>query len=357
MKLLFLTQVYDGDDAVLGFVTRWVAGLAKATERVRVVALAAGDVPGRPANVDVRAIGRTGRVGRYLRWRRVLKEAFDEGFDTVLAHMVPRYTLLSHGPARRAGAREFLWYTHGGVDRRLRRAVHLVEKVFTASPESMRIETPNKVVTGHGIDLEHFAPGAETQPADAEARPRILSVGRLTPRKDPLTILAAVGILVARGHDVVLDLVGGGLAAGDEGYRRSVEEAIQVGGLDGRVTLCGDVPYRTIPERFRRAAVVVNASFTGSVDKVVLEAMACGRPVVTCNESFEPLFRELGSDAGRLAFEKREAGQLADRIEALLTSAPDERRTLGGRLRALVERDHEVDRLMARLVGEMEAGA
>lgn len=352
MKLLFLTQVLDGEDAVLGFVTRWVAGLARGCERVRVVALSVGDVDGLPANVDHRAIGRRGRIRRYLRWRRALDEAFADGFDTVLAHMVPRYTLLSHARARRAGAREFLWYTHGGVDRRLRRAVDLVEKVFSASPDSMRVETPKKVVTGHGIDLEHFAP-PPTDPLRSGGAARLLSVGRLTPRKDPLTILAALGILVARGHDVELDLVGAGLAAADEGYRRSVEEAIEVGGLRERVRLRGNVPYRAVPAEFQRAAVVVNASFTGSVDKVVLEAMACGRPVLTCNESFDSVFDALGPDAARLTFEKRDAGQLADRVEAFLTLAPAERDTLGGRLRALVERDHEVDRLMARLIDEM----
>jgi len=356
MKLLFLTQVLDADDAVLGFVTRWVAGLAREVDEVRVVALAVGDVAGLPPNVTQRAIGREGRLGRYLRWRRVLNEAFADGFDTVLAHMVPRYTLLSHGLARRAGAREFLWYTHGGVDRRLRRAVHLVEKVFSASPESMRIETPKRVVTGHGIDLDHFvppAPGVAAEPGPA----RILSVGRLTPAKDPLTILAALGILVARGHDVTLDLVGAGLAAADTGYRRSVEEAIETGGLADRVRLRGNVPYREVPAEFQRASIVVNASFTGSVDKVVLEAMACGRPVLTCNESFDGLFGEVAGDASCLTFTKRDAGELADKLEAFLVATPAERATLGERLRALVERDHEVDRLMARLVREMGAPA
>ena len=42
MKLLFLTQVLDSGDAVLGFTTRWVRGLAAAAEQVRVIALAVG---------------------------------------------------------------------------------------------------------------------------------------------------------------------------------------------------------------------------------------------------------------------------------------------------------------------------
>jgi glycosyltransferase involved in cell wall biosynthesis len=83
--------------------------------------------------------------------------------------------------------------------------------------------------------------------------------------------------------------------------------------------------------------------------------MASGRPVVTCNESFEPLFAELGADAPALAFPPGDAAALADRIGGLLDRPVGARAELGERLRAIVLRDHEVDRLMRRLVAEMEA--
>jgi glycosyltransferase involved in cell wall biosynthesis len=276
VKLLFLTQVLDRDDAVLGFVPRWVEGLARAAERVRVVALEAGDVSGLPANVDVRAIGRSGSIGRYLRFHSALRAAFREGFDAVLAHMVPRYALVARGPARRARARLYLWYTHGTVDKRLRRAERVVAKIFTASPESMRLATPKRAVTGHGIDLAHF----DRVDVVPETPARILAVGRLTPAKDPLTVVAALSQLVGHGHDVMLDLVGGGLVAGDEPYVEQLRSSIAQSGLAARVTLHGPVPYRTVNELYGRASVCVNSSLTGSLDKVVLEAMAAGRPVV-----------------------------------------------------------------------------
>jgi glycosyltransferase involved in cell wall biosynthesis len=264
--------------------------------------------------------------------------------------MVPRYTLLSTGLAKKAGAREFLWYTHGAVDGRLERAVKAVELVFTASEESLRIDTPKKVVTGHGIDLEHFSSrGVEP------VRPiRLLEVGRLTPAKDPLTVIAAVGILVSRGFDVHLDLVGGGLVASDDAYARRVAEQIDVGGLRERVVLHGAVPYREIVPYYQRATMVLSASRTGSIDKVVLESMACARPVVTCNDSFPRLFRELGADGEKLLFEPGSAASLADRIEGILRLRQPERTALGERLRSLVARDHEVDALMGRLVDHMQ---
>jgi len=358
VKLLFLTQVVDAQDAVLGFVPRWIQGFARECERVRVVALEAGDVSTLPANADVRVVGRKGTISRWLRYRAILSEALEkDGFDTVLAHMVPRYALLARRPARRAGAKLHLWYTHAGVDGRLRRAVRAVDKVFTASPESLRVETEKRVVTGHGIDLLHFSNGPLGERSAGESSParppRILAVGRLTPRKDPLTVIDSAAILVARGHDVHLDLVGAGLTEADKGYLRTVEDEIRLGSLEGRVHRAGNVPYRDVPAYYRGATLVVNASLTGSLDKVVLEAMAMGRPVVSCNEAALPLFAELGSRSEMLAFEPGNAAQLADRIEVLLGLTQPERDALGGRLRAIVARDHEVDALVKRLVAEM----
>lgn len=350
MRLLFLTQVIDADDAVLGFVPRWIQGLASRCERVRVVALEAGDVSTLPANVDVRVVGRKGIVRRWLRYRAILREALErDRFDTVLAHMVPRYALVAARPARKSGARTYLWYTHAAVDKRLLKAVDTVEKVFTASRESLRVDTRKRVVTGHGIDLHHFDHRGE-----APAQPtRILAVGRLTQSKDPATVVAAVSILVARGFDLHLDLVGGGLTVQDQSYMRSIREQIEVGGIAERVHMEGAVPYRDVPAWYRRATLVVNSSSTGSVDKVVLEAMAAARPVVSCNESIPAILADLGDERDLLQFAPKNASDLAAKLEHLLRMSPVQRDALGARLRAIVARDHDVERLMDRLVLEM----
>jgi glycosyltransferase involved in cell wall biosynthesis len=353
MKLLFLTQVLDAEDAVLGFTSRWVAGLARHCERVRVLALRVGEVSRLPANVDWREVGRRGRLSRWLRYRRFLREALrEEGFDAVLAHMVPRYALLAAGPARRVGAGLWLWYTHGGVDRRLERAARMVDGIFTASEESLRVPARRRIVTGHGVDLDHFDPRGR----EAASPPRLLSVGRMTPRKDPLTVLSALSILRSRGHALELDWIGAGLTAADDAFARTVREHIALGELEGSVHLSGAVPYREVPEHYHRASIVINASLTGSLDKVLLEAMASARCVLSCSDAAPGVLAPLGAEVGRLLFPPGDATRLAERIEALLEAGLAERARLGQRLREIVARDHEVDGLMARLVLEMQAG-
>lgn len=350
MRLVFLTQVLDRQDAVLGFVVRWLEGLAARCERVRVVALEVGDTSGLPPNVDWVEIGRRGRLRRWLRYRHALGQALGrDGFDTLLAHMVPRYALLARGPARRHGRPLFLWYTHAAVDARLRAAERVVDGIFTVNRASLRLETEKRIETGHGIDLAHFDVGAVP-----EGPVRLLAVGRRTPAKDPLTLIRAVAELERRGVPVVLDLVGGALAAGDPAYGEAVRAEIETLGLARRVQLVDDVPYRDIPALYRACTLLVSASRTGSVDKVVLEAMAARRPAITCNEAFDDVFASLGADAAALRFPHGDAAALAQRVADLLARPAVERAELGERLRAIVAREHEVDALMERLVRRMQ---
>jgi len=351
VKLLFITQVYDPQDAVLGFVAGWIRELAARCDTVQVICLEAGDLSQRPANVQVRVLGRHGYVRRWWRWRRYMIEAFAAGCTHVLAHMVPRYATWAVRPARKARAKVCLWYTHAGVDQRLVEACAKVDLVFTASHESLRVATPNKVVTGHGIDTQHF----RATHAPAQAPRRILSVGRLTRSKDPLVIVDALALLVQAGVPVHLDLVGAGLVEADAAYRELVLQRIAHHQLEEHVTLHGSIPWLQVPAYFERASVVINASHTGSIDKVVLEAMAMQRPVVSCNEAVPPLLHALGARAASLAFAPGDAASLAQQIQVLLRMPEAEYASLGWDLRTIVERDHEVGALMQRLVQRMES--
>ena len=139
-------------------------------------------------------------------------------------------------------ARTFLWYTHAAVDTRLLRAVDAVEKVFTASSTSLRVDTEKRVVTGHGIDLDHFVErrGEDPAPERPVAGPsRVLSIGRLTPSKDPLTVLEALALVRARGRDVVLDLVGGGLTVQASESRSRAEFSPPGGTIPARLQING----------------------------------------------------------------------------------------------------------------------
>ena len=350
MHLVILTQVLDSQDAVLGFFHGWCAEFARHVDRLSVFAQRVGAVS-LPDHVDVRSLGKDEGGGHLTMLSRLLGGLTSlrggRRPDAVWAHMVPKFVLYAAPVVVPRGIPIYLWYTHKGVDRNLRLAVPLVRKVFTASEESFRLGVRHgtRVVTGHGIDCAHFRPGPWPRPVD------VLTVGRLAPSKGQDELLAALALLPGA---LRAEIAGDILLASDQAFRQRLH-ATAARELPGRVTFLGAVPWPAVADVMRRARVMVNASRTGSVDKVVLEAMACGTLPLTCNESFTPL---LGPQlAPLLMFRQDDPADLAAGLSRLLALDAGASAALGARLRALVERDHDLARLIPRMVAAMEPRA
>lgn len=350
MRLLFLTQSLDLDDPILGFAHGWIAALARHVDHVIAAPLRAGRVE-LPANVEVRSLGKEHAdttMQKLKGFARVVGGACRRGeVDAILAHMVPRYAVYAAPFALPRRIPIFLWYTHKGVDWSLRLAEPVIRRAFTASERSFRLESAKKVVTGHGIDTAQFRPPDASDPAPTHD---IAVVGRIAPAKDPLVLVEALGLLKARGLTPRVVLAGGTLLDAHDAYQRQVEARVAALGIADQLTFLGPVPHHEVRRVFLDAPIFVTPSRTGSVDKTVLEAMACGRLAVTCNESFEEV---LGSLAPRLLFPVGDAESLAVRLEQLLALGDAERDDVARRLRELVCRDHDLERLAARLAKEM----
>jgi D-inositol-3-phosphate glycosyltransferase len=131
-------------------------------------------------------------------------------------------------------------------------------------------------VVPSGVDVEHFTPDGPI--AAKGARPRLLCVGRLVPRKGVDTVIRALAAV----PDAELVIAGGpdpeGLGADPEAQRLS-RLAAQLGVAD-RVRLIGAVPRPDLPALLRSADLVVCAPWYEPFGIVPLEAMACGVPVV-----------------------------------------------------------------------------
>lgn len=131
-------------------------------------------------------------------------------------------------------------------------------------------------VLRNGVDTQVFAP----QPR-AEARASLgLAAGPL---------FAAVGNLVPeKGHDLVIDALAqvpdaNLLLVGDGPERRRLEERARNAGLASRVRFVPVRPQRELAAIYSAADVVVLASAREGWPNVVLEAMACGTPVIATN--------------------------------------------------------------------------
>ena len=117
----------------------------------------------------------------------------------------------------------------------------------------------------------------------------VLYVGTIDRRKDYRTLLGAMGQL---GEEAVL-VVAGTVIAG----RTDFPETVARLGLDRRVRVLGYVPDRDLPGLYRGATVFVYPSFYEGFGFPVLEAMACGTPVITYRTTSLP---EVAGDAAIL---------------------------------------------------------
>lgn len=350
MILLILTQKVNQNDAILGFFVEWLDRMAARVDRLQVIALEGGGFD-LPKNVEVISLGKdegAGSLAMLVRFQKVLwRLCRKEKPHTILCHMVPRYVLYAAPLAKLFRVPIDLWYTHKGVDKYLRMAHPFLRHAFTASKESFRLESPKKVVTGHGINTERFKPDEDAKGGG------ILTVGRVTPSKDQQVIVEAVARLKEKRsrEDLQTRIVGEPLLDSDREYLGRIKSIVTREGLEGLVHFAGTVPHGRLAEEYRRARITVNASHTGSVDKVVLEAMAAGSLPLTCNESFIPL---LGDLAEKLAFEKGNPDDLAERIGHLLDLGEGEREELARRLREIVIRDHGLDDLIDKILRKMK---
>jgi glycosyltransferase involved in cell wall biosynthesis len=151
----------------------------------------------------------------------------------------------------------------------------------------------------------------------------VVTVSRLAPPKDPLTLLDAWDA-VPGGHRLLL--------AGDGPLRRAVEARIALGGQAGRVQLLG--PRDDIPALLRAADIFVLSSRWEGLPLAVVEAMMAGLPVVATAVGGIPetvLHGETG-----LLVPPGDAHALASALHRLLQDA-DLRRRMGeaGRQRAM----------------------
>ncbi|GGL03744.1 glycosyl transferase [Sphaerisporangium melleum] len=127
---------------------------------------------------------------------------------------------------------------------------------------------------GDGAAAEAIA-WAHTQAGtgDGAAGARILSIGRLVPRKGVETVIEALAH-VPGAHLVVA----GGEPGNEESARLRALAA--AAGLASRVHLIGSVPRTDVPALMQSAQVVVTVPWYEPFGMVPVEAMACGVPVV-----------------------------------------------------------------------------
>jgi len=173
-----------------------------------------------------------------------------------------------------------------------------IDHVLTVSQCSRRdiiqrlgVAADRVTVAYPGVDLERFHPSPPPQ-ADADARPYVLCVAGADPTKNVETLVDAFARLplsLRDAHELVL--------VGDFRRRQDIRDRVTRVGIEKQSIFTGVVTDERLIELYQRAALFVFPSRYEGFGLPVLEAMACGCPVVSSNASSLP---EVAGDAAIL---------------------------------------------------------
>ena len=339
MKLLIISQRVDINDDNLGFFHYWLEKFAGKLEKIYVVCLSEGE-HNLPENVLVYSLGKEkgySKLRQLFRLQKFLLKNLRE-VDGVFVHMCPIYAIASFPLVKVFRKKMILWYLHKSVKWKLKLAEKLVDKILTASEESCRLTNREKIeIVGHGIDIEMFS-SKQSQFRDKGFV--IISPGRISPIKDQETLIKAIDVLINRRsvRDIKLQFIGSPIENYEKQYLKKLKSLVKEKKLEDYIKFLGSVPYTEMPKHYQDSDLVINLSHTGSIDKVVLEAMASGCLVLTCNEAFKNVLDS------KYLFKKKNPQDLIEKIINLKSVEKDKK------LREIVIKDHNLNNLISKII-------
>lgn len=348
MRLLIITQKVSNHDDVLGFFHRWIIEFAKYSNSLTVICLEEGkhDLP---SHVKVLSLGKEDGIFRIKYLFNFYKYIWYErkNYDVVFVHMNPIYICLAGLYWRFLGKKILLWYTHKQIDFKLKIAEKISHVIVTASDKSFQILSKKKRVVGHGIDLQKFIYKENYVYNDNLIN--IVHVGRITPIKNIEVLINALHLLNSSwDRKVRVILVGAPVTKEDVLYFEKIKKIIKDLNLSDKVFFEGSISYDKIYSIYTKADITVNLTPTGGLDKVVIESIASGVPVLTSNKTFISIFENY---AKYLVFNEGDSFDLAQKIKEIFTVV--DKKSLQRFLVEKVKKDYSVEGVVKRIVSYM----
>jgi len=181
--------------------------------------------------------------------------------------------------------------------------------------ELIALDIPDEKVRvlRNGVDLEMF------RPVDRAAARKSLGLTGRT--------LLSVGLLIERkGHDLIVSALRRLpdttlMIAGDGPERANLEKLAAGEGVTDRVRFLGRVDHASLCDIYGAVDALVLASSREGWANVLLEAMACGTPVVASNVWGTPEI--VAEPVAGVLMADRTPEDLADAVQALFAALPD----------------------------------
>ena len=347
MKLLIITQKVDKEDPILGFFHNWILELSKKFEEISVICLEKGEF-NLPKNIKIFSLGKeSGRSKiKYIKNFFNLILSLHKEYDSVFIHMNQEYILLGGFLWRILRKKIYFWRNHQYGNLFTRVAVWLSNKVFCTSKFAFVAKYKKTEIMPVGIDTSVFS--TESRIEDYELRKKkILFLSRMSSIKKPDLLIEALNILKNKEVDFICDFYGDSLPK-DVNYFNSLKKRVTELKLDGQINFYKSVPNYETPKIYSEHNIFVNLTPSGSFDKTILEAAACGCLLVVTNRSL------LGEIDEGMIIKDSSPDNVAERIIFWLKISEEDKIKVSEKLQKYVLENHSLSVLIGQLCIEIK---
>ena len=182
--------------------------------------------------------------------------------------------------------------------------------------DSEEFKGPKEVIP-NGIDLEEFNPGVPGLKEFSDGKINILYLGRIEERKGLIYLLQAYKILEKKlGSEWVLSNLRL-IIVGEGPLKEDMEKWARINGLKN-VVFTGKAPENETASYYKSCDIYCSPAIFGeSFGLVLIEAMACGKPVVAfANEGYRGVLEK--TKGGRFLAKPKDYKTLAEKLENLI---------------------------------------
>lgn len=339
MKILIFTQKVDSTDPILGFFHRWLEEFAKNYEKVTVVCLYKGTY-NLPANVKVLSLGKEEGVSRtkYItRFYHYIATEKNE-YDKVFVHMNQEYALLGGIFWKLFSKPMYLWRNHPRGSMTTRIVVMFSHKVFCTSKDSFTAQFKKTQLMPIGIDTSFFKRDSTIQ----RNWNQVLYLGRISRIKNVDIIVKAFAEVVKSNPTAHL-LVVGDVVSSDTRYLDEIKNMAIELSLGDRIQFQPAVSNAETVKYYNESGISINATESGSFDKTIGEAMACGQIVLTSNSGVT------GQIDTRCIFKEKDISDLAQKLDAILALDNSQKEAIANSLQEYVKENHSLTKLLEKI--------
>lgn len=314
--LLFYCLSFDESDPILKFSTEWVYDLLNYGYNVIVIATKIGEyTPDKRLNV----------IGIRKKKRNPPLELLSFYYYTILtcfrykpmifSHMNILFLALCMPFAKMRRLKTGAWYAHSKVSRILAFVNINSNFVVTSTPLGNRIPTKNIHIIGQGIDISIFNNLIDIK-TKLNSKIKLIHIGRISPSKDIFNLCKKLSSTKVKNIVCNVTFIGAPLLKSDYLYYGKIKRRFEDEISSGYLSFLGKIDNISAINYLNDYVIFIHLGKTGSLDKVVVEAILANCIVLSSNSSWKEEIRNIvGNEIFRL---KTTGDDIFEKIEFII---------------------------------------